>query len=450
MLDSIRAQVAAGRVLSTGDARLATRAGWLGNRAAALSGFNDGVVYPPPAEQAAPAAFDDRSAERLPRLIKRDGITHLHCLVLLVDFSDLPGKRSKAEYERLLFDPGNPGSLHNFYREMSYGRLHITGEVIDWQRAAHPSGYYADGQSGTGTGFPRNTPGLLDETLQRYCTANSLEPFDRNGDGFLDGLVLIHAGGGAEAEPDPALRKARIWSHKWTLPHPVTHGKVSAYAYFTAPEDGRLGVFAHEFGHFLGLPDLYDTSYRGAGIGDLCLMSGGSWAGGGHRPARMSAWCLVELGWVTPVTVTVSSRVSLTTLERDATASIRIDGPPGSLEYFLLENRQRVGRDDALFGSGLAIWHIDDSQADNANPRIYRVALIQADGLRDLQAGRKPADPADLFPGTGGVRAVDDRGAAHPHLRWNDGTASGLALSDITERDGLIVATLTIAPVATA
>lgn len=450
VLDSIRTQVAAGRALSTGDARLATRAGWISGPAVALSGFNDGVVYPPSPEQAAPATFDDLPAKRLVRLVKRNGVTTLHCLVLLVDFSDLPGQKSKAEYERLLFDPNNPDSLYNFYREMSYGRLRITGEVIDWQRATHPSGYYADGQSGTGTGFPRNTPGLLDEALRRYCTANSLEPFDRNGDGYLDGLFLIHAGSGAEAEPDPALRKARIWSHKWTLPHPVTHGKVSAYAYFTAPEDGRLGVFAHEFGHFLGLPDLYDTSYRGAGVGNLCLMGGGSWAGGGHRPARMSAWCLVELGWVTPVTVTVSSRLSLTTLERDAMACYRIDGAPGSLEYFLLENRQPVGRDDALFGSGLSIWHIDDNQADNANPWIYRVALIQADGLRDLQAGRKPADPADLFPGPGGVRAVDDLGTGHPHLRWNDGTASGIALSDITEQDGLIVAILTITPVARA
>lgn len=448
VLADIKAQVAAGQILSTADARLANRAGWLDIPPVARSGFNDGVVYPPSGARgpalAPPLGLSPTKQLALPA---PGGRTTLHCLVLLVDFSDMPGQQTKSHYERLLFDPGNPGSMHSFYKDMSHGQLTVTGHVTDWLRANHPSSYYADGQSGTGNNFPRNVPGLLQEVLTKYSATNRLAPFDANGDHYVDGLFLVHAGSGAEAVADAAQRKTMIWSHKWTLPQPFTQGSVSAYAYFTAPEDGRLGVFSHEFGHFLGLPDLYDTSYRSLGVGPWCLMGGGSWNGGGDRPSRMSAWCLAELGWITPQVVGASTHLTLKPLENDPAACHRINGEPGSREYFLLENRQRDKRDPDLPGSGLALWHIDEAQAGNANPPIYKVALIQADGRRDLQNGVNPADPADLFPGPAGVQAVDDRGARHPHTRWNDGTASGIALTGISEQQGLVDLDITLAPV---
>ncbi|WP_177303071.1 M6 family metalloprotease domain-containing protein [Methylobacterium sp. 174MFSha1.1] len=416
------------------------------------SGFNDGVVYPPSDVQG-PSLSPSVGSPPTKQLSLRmpGGPTTLNCLVLLVDFPDMPGQQTKKHYESLLFDPIDKGSMHRFYKEMSHGQLTVKGHVTDWLRADHPYSYYANNMSGTGDTFPRNVPGLLQEILGRYCATNSLKPFDLNGDDYLDGLFLIHAGSGAEAATDAAQRKALIWSHKWTLPQPFVNDGVNAYAYFTAPEDGRLGVFAHEFGHFLGLPDLYDTSYRSLGVGPWCLMGGGSWNGGGDHPSRLSAWCLAELGWVSPQTVAASGRVTLDTLEREATACHRIDGPPGSREYFLLENRQRTGRDSHLPGSGLALWHIDEAQESNANPPIYRVALIQADGRRDLQKGVNPDDPEDLFPGPRGVRSVDDRGDRHPHTRWNDGTASGIALTDISEEDdGTIALDISIDPVAVA
>ena len=99
-----------------------------------------------------------------------------------------------------------------------------------------------------------------------------MKRFDTDDDGFVDGIFLIHAGGGAEAEPNPTKRKDMIWSHKWTLPTPFSNSGVKVYAYSTEPEDGHVGVFCHEFGHVLGLPDLYDTTYRSEGVGIWCLM----------------------------------------------------------------------------------------------------------------------------------------------------------------------------------
>ncbi len=433
VMASIKSQISSGRVLSVADARLATLSGMLDIPTVGRTGFNDGVIYPPVAMDgpllAASATRPPSARFSLRRSSRKQT---LNCLVLLVDFSDNPGTQTPAHFEQLLFDPANADSMHSFYKEMSFGTLNVTGQVTDWIRARKPYSFYTDGQSGTGGTFPKNTPGLLTEVLQRYCRTNSLAPFDVNGDGFVDGLFLVHAGGGAEAEENPVLRKNMIWSHKWTLPAAFANGGVKAFAYFTAPEDGKLGVFSHEFGHFLGLPDLYDTSYRSHGIGEWCLMAAGSWNGGGDLPARMSAWCLSTLGWIKPNNVTAAGSLVLKPLETDKAACYRLwTGGRASKEYFLIENRQKSGRDIGLPGSGLAVWHIDETQSDNTNPLAYRVALVQANGRRDLEFNRNAGDPGHLFPGSRHVTKVDDTGASHPHTRKNDGTATGIAISNI-------------------
>lgn len=210
-----------------------------------------------------------------------------------------------------------------------------------------------------------------------------------------------------------------------------------AFAYFTAPEDGKLGVFSHEFGHFLGLPDLYDTSYRSSGAGEWCLMAGGSWNGGGDTPSRMSVWCLSRLGWVTPKNVKVPGSFVLNPIESDKTACLRLwtNGKQSS-EYFLVENRQKAGRDEKLPGSGVALWHIDDTQSDNSNPAAYRVGLVQADGQRHLELNKNKGDTGDLFPGSKKVTSVSDANTTHPHTRSQSGANTGVALSKITITSG--------------
>ena len=73
--------------------------------------------------------------------------------------------------------------------------------------------------------------------------------------------------------------------------------------YTTEPENGGLGVFAHEFGHDLGLPDLYDTAGGDNGTGFWTLMSGGSWLNHGTdsigtTPGYMGPWEKLQLGWL--------------------------------------------------------------------------------------------------------------------------------------------------------
>jgi len=309
--------------------------------------------------------------------------------------------------------------------------------VVGYVRAPQPYSFYTNGESGMGTGYPRNTPGLLTDALTVFCQTDNLTRFDVDGDGFVDGIFLIHAGGGAEAERDPAKRPNMIWSHKWVLPTPFVNQGVRVYAYSTEPEDGRVGVFAHEFGHVLGLPDLYDTTYRSRGIGDWCLMSGGSWGGGGDRPTRMSCWCMARLGWVKPTAVKTAKALTVPTLASDNTACYRLwtKGRTGP-EYFLVENRQQTGQDAALPGAGLAVWHIDETQSGNTNPLSYLVGLVQADGKRDLEFNRNGGEAGDLFPGSAKVTALS--GTTNPSTNSNNGSATGVALSQIKLQNGVV------------
>lgn len=464
VLADIQKGVRSARILSSADTRLARTMGLLDFPTVGRTGWNDGVIYPPEdlAEPTDRPLLRSRSRATLApsqrvALPKAEGV--LNCLVLLVDFSDNPGKTEPAHFERLLFDAQNPDSMHRFYQELSFGKLKVNGQVTPWLRMPKPYSWYVDNQSGTGSAFPKNSAGLLQDALALWTQKNSLQPFDANADGFVDGLFLVHAGPGAETQANAAKRKAMIWSHKWTLPKPFENNGVKAYAYFTAPEDGRLGVFSHEFGHFIGLPDLYDTSYRSQGVGEWCLMAAGSWLGDGEKPARLSAWCLERLGWITPQRVPAaalagstgktasSTRFSLATLESDKTACLRLSkGGAASPEYFLLENRQQSGRDGLLPGHGLALWHIDERQADNTNPIAYRVGLVQADGRRDLELNANAGDDGDPFPGSKRVTSVNDRTGLAPSTRAHDGTATGIGLSRIAEKDGIVAVTVTVKP----
>jgi len=105
-------------------------------------------------------------------------------------------------------------------------------------------------------------------------------------------------------------------------------------------------------------------------------------------------------------------------------------------EYFLLENRQAKGLDAALPGSGLAVWHIDERQSNNNNPLAYLVALLQADGNKDLELLKNSGDGGDLFPGNKSVAIVDDNTA--PSTRANNGSPSGVALTNIAMSESIV------------
>ena len=327
-------------------------------------------------------------------------------LVLLVDFSDkapsfYAGAAAATHFNSLLFD-ATPytNSVQDYYREVSCGSFHLTGTAAggaaNWYRAPQTYAYYVNSpNAGTGT-YPQNSQKMVEDVCALADADVDFSQYANDGSDFINALFVVHAGMGQEASGNTA----DMWSHKWqTVAHPTLDGKI-LNVYSVEPEDGLVGVFAHEFGHVLGLPDLYDYGYDASGIGDWSLMAAGSWGGGGALPAHLDAWCRVQLGWASPVAPTTSqTRVSIPRIEGSplgaATGLIyKLWCGVATNEYWLVENRQQVGFDASIPGDGLLIWHVDEDMPDNdtqwyppTDPILghYLVALEQADGLWQLE-----------------------------------------------------------------
>jgi immune inhibitor A len=304
-------------------------------------GFNDGVLRPPSAF--GPGA--DRSTVRAAAHARAPMRGQVRVLVVLVDFSDKQFSVDTARFEELFFWTGSlvTGSVKEYFTDVSGGLVEIVGEVVGPLRMQETMEWYANGNFGIGnpSGDPR-AQFLAQSAAREADGVSDLRPYDNDGDGYVDAFVVVHAGRGGEETGDPG----DLWSHKWVLPQEYEADGTKVFAYLTIPEDAKLGVSAHELGHLLfGFPDLYDTDYTSAGIGDWCLMAGGSWNAGGDVPAHPSAWCKAQQGWVTVDNVTADGPVALADVKDSRTVHRMWTGGAKGQEYFLLEHRRRPGYD---------------------------------------------------------------------------------------------------------
>jgi immune inhibitor A len=288
--------------------------------------------------------------------------------VILVDFSDeLMNASAVQRFRDLFFSTGSTirtGSVTEYYQDVSGGEISMTGEVIGPYRMPRTIAQYANGQSGMGNTFP-NTRTLGADALAAARGNINFRPYDNDGNGYVDAFVVVHAGIGAEFNRDPNS----IWSVKWVLPNQESVDGVNVFAFLTIPEDAEVGVCAHELGHLVfGWPDLYDIDnptigiigVESEGIGNWCLMAGGSWGhlpgdAPGTTPCHPSAWCKASQGWITLRNQTTNTSISLPDVKTQQHEVYRLwtNGDTTSQEYFLIENRQKTGFDGSLPGGGL-------------------------------------------------------------------------------------------------
>lgn len=394
--------------------------------------------------------------------------------VILVNFSDTATTYTAQNFSDLLFSTGS-WSMKEYYEEVSSGRFTVSPGppgVVGWVTAPNSHDYY--GQP-SGWGPPDAWAADLAYEAVRLADATvDFSAFDSDGDCYVDTVAIVHQGTGQEASG----AANDIWSHSWSFsstwawgmnhygPSYTTNDRclsdptkfVKVDDYIMQPEKlwadiTTMGVFAHEYGHALGLPDLYDTDGSSEGVGNWSLMASGSWTGvsrSGDRPAHLDPWSKYALGWITPVKLTAPALGrSIAGVEGGGEVLQFLDGNPaaGTGEYFLLENRQRAGFDYALPGFGLLLWHIDESRVDNTDEWYpgctncsghYRVAVVPADNLYNLEKKTNRGDAGDPFPGTANRVAIS--GGTSPNNNLYSGAASAFSISAISSSGAVMTA----------
>ena len=359
---------------------------------------------------------------------RRETVGDFVGLCLLIDFSDSPATISRDEVERFCNQAGysgfgNHGSVFDFFHDNSIGRCQYTNIVAPYYRALRPKSYYTD----PNIPQPQRAYELINEALTHHLAQGfDFTPLTVDNLGYVYATNVYYAG------PVTNNWAEGLWPHAFHLGSPVVLGPGrQAFDYqFTAMEaELTLGTFCHENGHMLcDYPDLYDYGYESSGVGAYCLMC----AGGNvseKDPASVSAYLKRLSGWARIVMPLEHNRTFTLGAGTNDCALYSRSGR----EYFLIENRQKTGRDSALPGEGLAIWHVDED-GDNSHEEMssanhYELSLVQADGLFQLERSRgQIGDAGDLYAGPG-ARFADDTA---PHSKWWNGTSSNLAIDQVS------------------
>ena len=317
-------------------------------------------------------------------------------------------------------------SVRKYYQDMSENNLNLEFDIYGPVKVSKAWEYY-----GANSGLDDSHPGeLVSEALRimvsRYSSVN-FSLYDNDGSGDVDSVIIIHEGRGEESGGGADT----IWSHQWDLASaayfgdgngPVNAGNGKTFNIYTIqPEytatrgDSSMGVYAHEFGHVLGLPDIYDTSGATYGVGDWSLMASGSWKGpaanDGTTPAPLLAWERYKAGGGSWVSVSVPATTNDQAIDDIETSKevfkIMLSSVAGQNQYLILEGKvQSTPTQWYVPGTGILVSHIHEgvisyfaaSDAVNAgSSRVHGINIIEADGNDNLWDKTNSGESTDLF-----------------------------------------------------
>lgn len=340
---------------------------------------------------------------------------------------------------------GNASSVRRYFEDQSCGRMSYTNVVLGWFMAEHPREYY-DRAEPLGPAAQE----LIGEVLSQIADDPDYEtrylPLLRrlsySGLCFRS-LNVWYAGPTANAWNEG------LWPHKYELSsqqqrllHVEVDGSERCFcAYQITPVTmvPSIGVFCHENGHMIcGFPDLYDMQYGSGGAAGVYSPMASSGTG---KPVNFDAYLRAAAGWVDPMEL--PSEPGLVEVTNSLDCVWRYSHPTDPTQYYLIENRQRSGRDANLPGGGILIWRCDEYGSNTypgkasgfsgaaANRVVSELALEQADGLYELERHLKSSDANDLwFRGNSasGYRGVFNSEST-PCAKWRDATDAGIFLS---------------------
>lgn len=445
-------------------------------------------------------------------------------------------------------------TMQNAYKESSYGKVNLVRKEnteFVWVEMPKGASYYLDQEGTYAEGGVYKLGNVNGDAHTGEFVRDLLKSADEQVDfsqyavdGEVPNVFVVHEGTGAEYSRDPG----QFWSHKWNILSALYYGKyyetgtptpqhegmdegewidktikedmtydgviVNNYniqpgiggnvAGFdaatntysddkkTGPFPVQTGVYAHEFGHALGLPDFYDTVYTSEGVGNYSMMAGGSWMRypnkpeyGGNSPTHFDPFSKIFLGWANPIEVKPGEVKEITLPAANlATADngivkMEVPGSNGT-EYFLFENMQQDGFNKGMVrqgedAHGLVAWHVDENiinlyqtagfRPNNVenwmNKRFqynqtqtasngdvvthYGLSVLQADGLYDLEKNLNRGDAGDFFKTGSKITPVSGNVHTGSYYFWkgfsNTPADSGIHVTNIVEnKDGSITA----------
>ncbi|MHC4954654.1 MAG: M6 family metalloprotease domain-containing protein [Planctomycetota bacterium] len=344
--------------------------------------IEEGYATPDTATRATTRFYKDGKTdkERGPAFKLTHTGDELKIAVLLGEWKDYRHTVQKASFEQALFT-GNGytdrsptgqnvyGSLRDFYDEMSYGRMKVSGRVFDWVTLPGTRQEMVKASFGS--------PVVQRELWKAVLARDGADALDS-----FDGYAFIWAGNAVK-------RTSALWPMRLKLKEAPGKAAFKMGEYHLG-EFAAIGVACHEMGHTFGVNDKYGLGATKNPLGPWCLMgkgTHGSEPSGRHRPFHMCAWCKMCIGWVRPTVIDPATpqKLALRPVLLGPGESYRILLQPDGSEYLLLENRRREGFFTDLPSPGLAVLRV----GPNTNPTFpqTRVQLLTAHGEPPARRG---------------------------------------------------------------
>lgn len=271
--------------------------------------------------------------------------------------------------------------------------------------------------------------------------------YDSDNDGGIDMVFFLVAGyaasysGNSEEYLWPHMSYLIGWNEEEHHPEFLIYDGMFMGRYASSTEiygwesqgsrtPNGIGTVCHEFGHVLGLPDLYDTDYEQHGQsnhpGDWDVMAGGSYGNRGRTPVGYSLWERAELGWAEPELIDAEGQYSLFDITK-SNAGYRLNTPEED-EFFLLECRQPTKWDASLPGHGMLIARVDYS-----NPDVWWSNEVNNNPEHNYYELLRLKDNSPAFPGSGNNIVTDISNYTTPNfLTWTS-IPNDYQLTNITE-----------------
>ena len=312
-----------------------------------------------------------------------------HVAIILVEYSDVKFVNSKSSFVTQ-YTSTTEKSAYKYFYDQSNGQYSPQFDVYGPYTLNSTRATYGGNDS---NGDDVGVANMVGEAIDKAGNDINWSTYDNDGDGEADVCIVVYAGGG-EAQTSIANQ---IWPCQWNLTSGAYYGDgdgartrngvtIDKFAVFnelngtsSTKLDG-VGTFCHEYGHCMGLPDFYETTYQYGyyGMGNWDIMCSGSYNDDGYTPIGYNAYEKEFMGWLTPGTPVENHKYTLPKWNTGNDVSYKVTSPLNSNECYYLENRSKQGWDAYISDEGMLVTHLtyDQSRWEANTPNNQRVQLF--------------------------------------------------------------------------